>query len=86
IAASGQDDAAAHARHLAQTFTRLANGPEALRDRAGETLSVPLGVMLDSARALLQASEVNRQTLPDEIRADWLAPDGRARVDVFPKG
>ncbi|MGL4313183.1 MAG: MMPL family transporter, partial [Sphingomonas sp.] len=60
--------------------------PEALRDRAGETLSVPLGVMLDSARALLQASEVNRQTLPDEIRADWLAPDGRARVDVFPKG
>lgn len=86
VAARENGPAADHARHLAQTFARLAEGPPALRQQAGETLGVPLGVMLDSARALLQASEVNRETLPPEIRADWLAADGRARVDAFPKG
>lgn len=83
-AASGP--AADHARHLARTLQAIASGPAALRTQAAETLVTPLNVMLDQARAVLQASEVTRQTLPPEIAEDWIAPDGRARVQVFPKG
>ncbi len=35
---------------------------------------------------LIQAEPVTLATLPDDLRADWVTPDGRARVEVFPKG
>jgi hopanoid biosynthesis associated RND transporter like protein HpnN len=84
--ATGSDPASAHARSLAATLARIARASPDVRVRAGETLVVPLNVMLDQARAVLQASEVTRDTLPPEIAQDWIAKDGRARVQVFPKG
>ncbi len=45
-----------------------------------------LVVVLDQTRAALQAAPVTLQTLPPEITRDWLAPDGRARLSVIPRG
>lgn len=85
--AEGQGGPAAdHARALATTIGGLIDGDAALRMRAGEVLVEPLNVMLDQARTALQAEAVTRDTLPDEIRRDWLTEDGRARVQVFPSG
>jgi len=41
---------------------------------------------LDLLRDLLQAKPVNLDTLPEDLRRSWIAPDGRARVEAFPRG
>lgn len=76
----------APARALASSFTRLMMAAPAVRARAAEVVVTPLGVMLDQARAVLQAQGVTRTSLPEEIAADWLAADGKARVQIFPSG
>jgi len=37
-------------------------------------------------RSSLDPEEVNEKTLPPDLKSDWVAPDGRARVEVLPKG
>ncbi len=86
VAAAQGGPAADHARALAATLGRLAAAAPQARARATEVLVPPLTVMLDQARAVLQASEVSRDTLPPEIVEDWIAKDGKARVQIFPKG
>jgi hopanoid biosynthesis associated RND transporter like protein HpnN len=81
---SGQP--ATNARALAQTFDRLAKARPAARTRAADLLVTPLNTMLDQIRASLTAEPVTRATLPSEITADWLAKDGRALIQVFPRG
>jgi predicted RND superfamily exporter protein len=49
-------------------------------------ISQPLGIMLDQTRAALQAQPVSRATLPPELQRDWIAPDGQARLQLFPSG
>ena len=78
--------AAADARRLATVVEALASGPAAARERASQLLIDPLNVMLNQVRNLLSAQTVTLQSLPPELARDWLAPDGRARVSVFPKG
>ena len=41
---------------------------------------------LDDLRLALQAEPVTLASLPESLKRDWIAPDGRARVEVFPKG
>ena len=86
VAAAASGTPADHARALARSIGAIAAGPPAMRAEAQRVLVDPLTVMLDQARAVLRASAVTRDTLPDEIKRDWLAPDGRARVQIFPKG
>jgi hopanoid biosynthesis associated RND transporter like protein HpnN len=41
---------------------------------------------IDDLRQLLNAAPVTLDTLPDDIKSDWVTPDGRARVEIYPKG
>ena len=41
---------------------------------------------IDLLGNLIQAKKVTLADLPPDLRASWLAPDGAARVEVFPKG
>ena len=86
-APSGHPDATgAAAAHLAASFTRLAAASPQARAAAEEMLVRPLGTCLDAIRASLQAGEVSRDTLPQDLRADWVAGDGHALVVVTPAG
>ncbi len=85
-AGSGQGAGARHARALAEDFDRLARGSAAQRSTLSARLAMPLGVMLDQMRAALQAAPVTRADLPPELVHDWVTADGRARLQVFPKG
>jgi hopanoid biosynthesis associated RND transporter like protein HpnN len=78
-------DGGADARRLAQALTALADGPPSLRAKASDVLIPPLNVLLDQIRALLTAQPVSLETLPTDLAADWVAKDGQARVQVFPK-
>ena len=41
---------------------------------------------VDMLRAAMTTEKLTPETMPPEIRDDWIAADGRARVSVFPKG
>ena len=71
---------------LAATFTRLAQASPDLRAKAGRLLVEPLGITLDQIRYSLQPGPVTRETLPADIRKDWLTPKGEAMVSVMPSG
>jgi len=45
-----------------------------------------LPAQLDGLRTALQAGPVSFETLPDDLKREWLTTDGRARVEVYPRG
>jgi hopanoid biosynthesis associated RND transporter like protein HpnN len=77
---------AQEALRLAGDLEWLAAAPPAARARADRTLMAPLETVLQQTRAALTARPVTLADLPPEITRDWLAPDGRARVSVVPRG
>lgn len=82
-AAGGSDSVMAR---LATTLDRaVARGP-AIVPTLNTALLTGLQQRLDSLAAVLQAKPVTLASLPAPLRDSWLAPDGRARVEVFPKG
>jgi uncharacterized protein len=74
------------AKRLAAALTQLAKGDQKLRARAEATLVVPLKIALDGLRAWLQAEPVTEDNVPAYIKQSWIAADGRALVEAYPKG
>jgi hopanoid biosynthesis associated RND transporter like protein HpnN len=74
------------ASRLAVALRALAGAPEATRERARRLLVPALQTTLDQLRAALSAEPVTLATLPEALKRDWLSADGRARVEVYPKG
>jgi uncharacterized protein len=85
-AASTATPDAQTARRLAASLDWLAAAAPAARARAAHALMPGLTVVLDQTRSALQAAPVSLETLPPDLKRDWLAPDGRARVSAIPKG
>ena len=72
---------------------RLAAGLEALTNAAADrraaaqtALVGDLPQLFANLRTVLSAQPISLETIPASLRADWLSSEGRARVDVFPKG
>jgi len=63
----------------------VARGPEAL-PMLRTNLTAGLGARLAEMRLALAAEPVTLDTLPADLKRDWVAPDGRARVEVLPTG
>jgi hopanoid biosynthesis associated RND transporter like protein HpnN len=86
--AIGEEDGpgAQAAGRLAAVMTTIADGDEALRQRAHQALVPPLNTAIDGLRQSLQAKPVTAESLPAEMRDNWVSSDGRARVEVHPKG
>jgi hypothetical protein len=74
------------ALRLASGLDWLAAARPAARARAAGALMAPLATVLDQTRAMLAAQPVSLATLPPELRTSWIAPDGKARVSVLPRG
>ena len=71
---------------LKTLLQRLADADPAMRDRVANAMVVPLKLDLDRLRAMLRPEPVTVDTLPADLRSDWLRPDGTARVQILPKG
>ena len=78
--------AAIQARRLAGLLATLAKAPPATRDEAQHALVAPLITTLHQVRDLLSAEKVSLDTLPPSLRSDWVSADGRARIEVAPRG
>ncbi|MCS0615273.1 MMPL family transporter [Massilia kyonggiensis] len=76
---------AAEAARLARALAALARAGPAVRDRAEQALAGPLRLALDGLRLALRPEPVTLAALPAAMRRNWIAPDGRALVDVSPK-
>ncbi|MGB8603429.1 MAG: hypothetical protein WCD42_14635, partial [Rhizomicrobium sp.] len=77
--------AKADALHLAATLDALGKGSVAMRARATEALIPGLKTLLSQISYALQAGPVSLETMPQDMRDEWVAKDGTARVSVFPK-
>ena len=84
-AADATDSAAVAARRLADVLERLQAATPDVRAAATAAVVAPLVTMLDQARDLLQAGPVTLETLPRDLAGDWIAKDGRARIQVLPR-
>jgi hypothetical protein len=84
---AGQQGAGASAaRRLADAMRRLSQADEAQRVRATDAFIRPLQLDVDDIEQSIMAERVTRQSLPADLVRDWVAPDGRMRIEIWPKG
>ena len=84
-AGNGQDTPARNARRLADALDAVIKaGPPALA-RAREAMLPGMKIMLKQVSDTLKAAPVTIESMPEDLRADWIAADGTARIRVFPK-
>ncbi len=74
------------ARRLATASSKLAQADPAVRAQVQDAFVVPLETDLGQLRANLGAQRFAKEQLPENLQRQWLTPDGRARVEVSPKG
>jgi hopanoid biosynthesis associated RND transporter like protein HpnN len=86
FAAIGTGPGADAANRLFGLLVRLASADPATRQRVAAAVIEPLQISLSGLRGALNAQPVTVATLPPDLKRAWLAPDGRARVQVLPKG
>ncbi len=70
---------------LADALDRLAQASMGDRARAHEALLGGFPTALNQINAALSAEPVSLDTIPEEVRSDWVAPSGRARIEIFPR-
>jgi uncharacterized protein len=84
--AAGQKGAGADAaRRLADALQKLAGADAGQRTRATQAFVRPLQLDLDDVAQSLMAEQVTRDSLPDFLKRDWIAPDGLWRIEIWPK-
>ncbi len=86
-AAADKDNgpSAAPARRMADALTKLAQGDAQNRARATKAIVPGLQTLLTQLSASLTPSKVTLESMPEDLRNAWIAKDGSARVQVFPK-
>jgi hopanoid biosynthesis associated RND transporter like protein HpnN len=77
---------AAAAKRLAALCLQLAQSDKALREQTQVAFIVPFETDVAGLRANLNASAVTQDNLPESLKHQWIAANGRARVEVSPKG
>ncbi len=82
VASRGSEAAAALARALDGVLAQGASALPALEANVAPGIER----RLDDLRLSLQAAPVMFENLPPLLKRDWVAADGRARIEVFPKG
>jgi hopanoid biosynthesis associated RND transporter like protein HpnN len=78
--------AADAARRLAGLLSRLSEAEPSARANAQSAIAQPLRYSLDQLREELKPERVTIDTIPRDIAREWVAPDGRQRIEVLPSG
>ena len=84
-AGNAQDKPARDARRLADALEATAKGGAPAIARAKEALEPGLKTMLGQVSDTLKAAPITVDNMPADVRAGWIAADGTARIQVFPK-
>jgi hopanoid biosynthesis associated RND transporter like protein HpnN len=73
-------------RNMARSLKALADADPARRAAVANTLLGGLKFQLDEIRTSLRPERITLDALPHDLRRDWIAADGRTRIEVRPKG
>jgi hopanoid biosynthesis associated RND transporter like protein HpnN len=84
--ASTKEGGAALAHRMAGVLRNLAAATPEVKANVERVLMDGLKLRLTQIRSALKAEPVTIENLPSEIIADWVTQDGRARIEVGPKG
>ncbi|MBV9331386.1 MAG: MMPL family transporter [Alphaproteobacteria bacterium] len=84
-AANDHSPARGTALWLADILARLAGAPDSARALAQAALIPDLKAMLGEIRDALSAQPVSMNSIPADLRRDWVAPDGTQRIEVHPR-
>jgi uncharacterized protein len=71
---------------LARLLDQAAEADPAVYPQLQKMLVDGLMPRLSALKAAMTAGEVSLDTLPPEIKRDWIAADGTARIAIFPSG
>ncbi|HEV2099444.1 MAG TPA: MMPL family transporter [Stellaceae bacterium] len=85
-AANARGSGSDAARRLSGLLIGLAKADPAVRARARSAVVEPLRTSLDELKAALNAQQITRDTIPADLKRQWVTPDGQARIQVLPKG
>jgi hopanoid biosynthesis associated RND transporter like protein HpnN len=85
-AADGQGSGAEAARRLSGLLLQLAKADPSVRNEAETAFVAPLRMSLNQLREELKPQRIANETIPVDLKREWLTPDGRARVEVLPNG
>ena len=86
IAGNATGPGADAARRMAGNAVKLAQANEETRARAKTAFIVPMETATGQLRGFLGAQKVTKDNLPQALKQQWIAADGRARVEIAPKG
>ena len=74
------------AKRLATAMDTLAKSDQGARQRAELAFVQPLKTALGNLRNLLNAQQVTRDNLPQDLVNQWITKDGQARLEIAPSG
>ena len=74
------------AAQLAQTLDAVVARGAAVLPMLKTNIAAGIDQRINDLRLALQAQPVTIDTLPAELKSEWVAADGQARIEVFPKG
>jgi hopanoid biosynthesis associated RND transporter like protein HpnN len=86
VAGNQQGPGADAARRLSGLLSRLAKSDPSARKQAETAVVEPLRISLDQLRQELKPERITTENIPRDLAREWVTPDGRARVQVLPKG
>ena len=86
VAGDAKGPGADAAKRLAAALRKLAAADASLRKKAETAFVVPLKRDLGDLSNYLQAQSITVANLPQNLKRQWVTPDGRARVEAAPKG
>ncbi|GJE28179.1 MMPL family transporter [Methylobacterium organophilum] len=83
---AGDKGGAKAAGDLSETLDKLAAAPVATREAASVALTTDLKTLMRRLSDLLNPQKITLENLPPQLKAEWVTADGRARIEVHPKG
>ena len=86
IADENKGTGAEAAKRLAADMEKLAQADPAVRDKVQTAFAVALKRDVADMQDYFKARSVTRDNLPEGLRRQWVAADGKARVEVSPSG
>jgi uncharacterized protein len=86
VAGDGQGPGPKAARRLAGLLQQLAAADPSVRSAVANAVVEPLRLSLAQLREELQPQRITTDAIPEDLKRQWLTPDGRARVQVLPAG
>ena len=76
----------AEAESLAHTLDRILAAGTKVLPLLKSNLANEIPARLDDVRLALDAQKVTLDSIPPDVKRDWVTPDGRALVEAYPKG